>query len=147
MSTCIQLQPRADFIEKCDLSLNSPRLAHDSSAPPQGKVTWRLQVQRSQQSRGPRCYCTQAAKPHIGESISRDCPHHRSHPFLWALPRVDLNFHVASETTQVPVIFGIPVTKRRVSPNEKSTPQGQDRQYRGRAAVLEAILCHTLQQP
>lgn len=44
MSTCIQLQPREDFIEKCNLSLNSPRLAHDSSAPPQGKVTWRLQV-------------------------------------------------------------------------------------------------------
>ena len=45
MSTGIQCPARADFIEKCDLSLNkSPRLAHDSSAPPQGKVTWRLQV-------------------------------------------------------------------------------------------------------
>lgn len=72
-----------------------------------------------------------AAKPHIDEDISCDYPHHRSHHFLWAHLEVGLNYYVAYETTEVPVIFGIPVTKRRVSPKEKSTPQGPRRQCGG----------------
>lgn len=64
------------------------------------------------------------------------------HPSLRAHLEVDLNFSVAFPITQVPVILGIHVTKRRESPNETFTPGGQGRKHEGWASSLEAALCH-----
>ena len=142
----IQLQPGADLVERYDFFLNkSPEQAYDCSATPQ-RLGEEDRFRDLSSPMGGDGIAHKAAKPHIDEDISCDCPHCRSHPFLWAHLGVDLNCYVASETTQIPVIFGIPVTKRRVSPNEKSTPQGPGRQCGRCTTALEATLCHTLQQ-
>lgn len=64
------------------------------------------------------------------------------HPSLKAHLGADLNFSVAFQTTQVPVIFGIHVTKRRESPNDTFTPGGPGRKHEGWASALEAALSH-----
>lgn len=64
------------------------------------------------------------------------------HPSLRDQLGADLNFSVAFQTTQVPVIFGVHVTKRRESSNETFTPGGPGRKHEGWASALEAALCH-----
>lgn len=64
------------------------------------------------------------------------------HPSLRAQLGADLNFSVAFQTTQVPVILGIHVIKRRESPNETFTPGGPGRKHEGWASALEAALGH-----
>lgn len=85
---------------------------------------------------------SKAAKSQVDEDASHGRPQCGSHPPLRAHLEADFDFSVASQTTQVPVIFGIHGTKRRTSPNEKFTPQGPGRSHGGWAAALEAALCH-----
>lgn len=72
--------------------------------------------------------------PQVDEDSSCDWPSCVSHSSF----RTHLG---ASQTTQIPVIFGIYLTKRRVSLNEKFT-QGPGKRHKGWAAALEAALCY-----